>query len=229
MDRLTLILQEEARTPVPHPCIALAYSSHLPDTVWQVASTFWRHETVIRAAVWAYSALIDGDEDILGNEGFARCLMNLTELVSGPNATMDISPDTEAAMVELRFEVAAKIRLQPEILPAWFKLKPAASRRFIAAESKHPPPARSSAGSPCKDEFPLFYSLMAYVHYESPIGDFARTGLLYIIETASNVSELEHWMIESDLATLMASGLGALYSQLSRLSRPCSTRALYGS
>lgn len=28
--------------------------------------------------------------------------------------------------------------------------------------------------------------------------------------------DLEQWIVESDLATLMASGLGALYSQLSR-------------
>lgn len=49
------------------------------------------------------------------------------------------------------------------------------------------------------------------------MGDFARTGLLYIIEAASSTGELERWIAESDLATLMASGLGALYSQLSRL------------
>ena len=48
------------------------------------------------------------------------------------------------------------------------------------------------------------------------MGDFARTGLLYIIESASSSKALETWIVESDLATIMASGLGALYSQLSR-------------
>jgi Retinoic acid induced 16-like protein len=68
-----------------------------------------------------------------------------------------------------------------------------------------------------KEEFPLFYLLIDYVHHEGKVGDFARTGLLYIIEAASSSADLEKWIVESDLATLMASGLGALYSQLSRL------------
>ena len=48
------------------------------------------------------------------------------------------------------------------------------------------------------------------------MGDFARTGLLYLSETAAKSKPLETWMIESDLAPQMASGLGALYSRLSR-------------
>jgi hypothetical protein len=55
-----------------------------------------------------------------------------------------------------------------------------------------------------------------YVHSEGRAGDFARTGLLYLIETASRSKDLEKWLIESDLDTLMATGLGALYSQLGR-------------
>lgn len=58
------------------------------------------------------------------------------------------------------------------------------------------------------------------MHHEGRVGDFARTGLLYIIEAAYTSGDLEKWIVESDLATLMASGLGALYSQLSRLFFP---------
>ncbi len=58
------------------------------------------------------------------------------------------------------------------------------------------------------------------MHHEGRVGDFARTGLLYIIEAASSSIDLEQWIVESDLATLMASGLGALYSQLSRYELP---------
>ena len=54
------------------------------------------------------------------------------------------------------------------------------------------------------------------MHHDGKSGDFARTGLLYLIESATHSASLEQWIIESDLATLMASGLGALYSQLSR-------------
>lgn len=54
------------------------------------------------------------------------------------------------------------------------------------------------------------------MHHDGRVGDFARTGLLYLIESASSSKALERWIVESDLATIMASGLGALYSQLSR-------------
>lgn len=56
---------------------------------------------------------------------------------------------------------------------------------------------------------------MDHVHLEGRTGDFARTGMLYLIETASSSADLELWMVDSDLATYMASALGALYSSLS--------------
>jgi len=62
----------------------------------------------------------------------------------------------------------------------------------------------------------LCYQLIDHVHHEGRIGDFARTGLLYIFESASKSQDLEKWIVGSDLPTLMATGLGALYSQLSR-------------
>ncbi len=109
------------------------------------------------------------------------------------------------------FGIAAKLRLQPNILPVWF--------RPHIQESRHlcePSPSGASASKSGKIEFPLFYFLLDYVHHDRRVGDFARTGLLYIIESAVHTEELERWIVESDLATLMASGLGALYSQLSR-------------
>ncbi|KAK9367392.1 Retinoic acid induced 16-like protein-domain-containing protein [Lipomyces kononenkoae] len=66
------------------------------------------------------------------------------------------------------------------------------------------------------DDFPLFCFLLEFIHHEGRAGEFARTGLLYIVELALPSSSLEQWILESDLGTLMASGLGALYSQLSR-------------
>ncbi|KAK9376939.1 Retinoic acid induced 16-like protein-domain-containing protein [Lipomyces chichibuensis] len=67
-----------------------------------------------------------------------------------------------------------------------------------------------------KNNFPLFYFLLEFIHHEGRTGQFARTGLLYIVELAWPSSPLEQWILESDFGTLMASGLGALYSQLSR-------------
>ncbi len=214
IDRLTSLLKEESRTPAPHPCLSFALSSHLAETLVRVSSAV-PHEAIIGAAIGAFSIVIDGDDDVLNDEHFAQCLLSITDTSSAAER-MHIGLDTEAAMVEHRFEVAAKIRMQPGILPTWFRRKSAARNMSVAAGAEDIHTGSTESHASYKDDFPLFYSLMDYVHYESPIGDFARTGLLYIIEAASSVPELERWVIESDLATLMASGLGALYSQLSR-------------
>lgn len=123
---------------------------------------------------------------------------------------MAVGEDIEADIVELLFGIAAKIRLQPEILPVWFTT--------TSADSSGRPRAQSNdfAGITQKEDFPLCYQLIDHVHHEGRIGDFARTGLLYVFESASKSMTLEQWIVNSDLPTLMASGLGALYSQLSR-------------
>jgi hypothetical protein len=114
--------------------------------------------------------------------------------------------------VELIFSVANNIRLRPDILRAWFAPKEPEAGTSEASDAG----SKEFAGATRKDDFPLFYLLVDYVHREGRTGDFARTGVLYIIETASRSRDLERWLIESDLATLMATGLGAQYSQLSR-------------
>ena len=156
-----------------------------------------------------YNALIDSEEeDFLENDVFAVSLMNFINRTVGSGA-MTVGEDIEADIVELLFGIAAKIRLQPEILPVWFT---------TAADSGRRPRAESNdfAGVTQKEDFPLCYQLIDHVHHEGRIGDFARTGLLYVFESASKSMTLEQWIVNSDLPTLMASGLGALYSQLSR-------------
>ncbi|CAJ0646864.1 5547_t:CDS:2 [Entrophospora sp. SA101] len=63
-------------------------------------------------------------------------------------------------------------------------------------------------------EFFLFAYLLQFVHREGKCGDFARTGLLFIMELADG--QLADYILESDFANIMAAGLGALYSQLPR-------------
>lgn len=121
------------------------------------------------------------------------------------------SDEIGGRLVELLFGIANNIRLQPVILPAWFVPRATLIPRDGESQASS---GTEFAGATRKDEFPLFYLLVDYVHSEGRAGDFARTGLLYLIETASRSKNLEKWLIESDLATLMATGLGALYSQL---------------
>lgn len=169
------------------------------------------NEAIIREAISAFNTLIDTEEeeDFLSDGEFAKSLVAFVGNISGANA-MVVGGETEGEVVELLFAIAAKIRLQPEILPVWFT-----SRNFGESEMQTDETSKFT-GATHKEDFPLFYLLIDYVHHEGRVGDFARTGLLYIIESASHSEELERWIVESDLATLMATGLGALYSQLSR-------------
>jgi hypothetical protein len=165
---------------------------------------------MVRDAVAIYNALIDSEEeDFLENDVFAVSLMNFVNRTVG-TGTMGVGEDIEADIVELLFGIAAKIRLQPEILPIWFTTASSDSDARSVTQKV------DFAGITQKEDFPLCYQLIDHVHHEGRIGDFARTGLLYIFESASKSLTLEAWIVNSDLPTLMATGLGALYSQLSR-------------
>lgn len=100
--------------------------------------------------------------------------------------------------------------MEPDILPVWFKPTSRPPDHESRARSK------SFVGATQKEDFPLCYQLIDRIHHEGRIGDFARTGLLYLFDAVSHSPDLKEWIISSDLPTLMASGLGALYSQLSR-------------
>lgn len=153
---------------------------------------------VIRETLEIFKLLLDSEEgEFIRDRAFADALMGYVSTMSACN--MDQS--SELLLVEVLFAVSTKLRLSPEVLPAWFK--PAVSREALPQESS-------------REDFLLFYLTMNYIHHEGKVGDFARTGLLYLIESAGQWPALEQWIIESDLALLMASGLGALYSQLSR-------------
>lgn len=205
---LTAILNDESRSPAPHLCLQFAAAQQIYTGISKIAATSF-DEGIVRDAVAFYNALIDSEEeDFLENDVFAVSLMNFINRTVG-SGTMAVGEDIEADIVELLFGIAAKIRLQPEILPVWFT---------TATDSDSRPRARSEnfAGVTQKEDFPLCYQLIDHVHHEGRIGDFARTGLLYVFESASKSMTLEQWIVNSDLPTLMASGLGALYSQLSR-------------
>jgi hypothetical protein len=209
IQELTAILSDETRRPSPHLCISFAAAKQVYITISKIATTSY-NEPIIREAVAFFTTLIESEEEeFIESDSFSQSLMNLLVRITGANS-IRLSSETEVEVVELAFGIAAKIRLQPEILPAWFTIRSAeTSQGYKDAQDKF-------IGKTHKEDFPLFYLLIDYIHQEGRIGDFARTGLLYIIESASQSVALEQWLVESDLATLMATGLGALYSQLSR-------------
>lgn len=210
VDRVAALLREESRAPVPHICFQFAARNRIYAAIARVA-TVSQYEPIIRAAVAVFAALVDSEEeDFLSNSHFAKSLMVLVRKVVDSGEYL-IDVETETAILELLFTISAKIRLQPEILPVWFQstVKPEQEDVFVKEK-------KSFVGITQKDDFPLCYLLIDRVHHEGRIGDFARTGLLYVFEATGRSEDLEEWVISSDLPTLMASGLGALYSQLSR-------------
>ncbi|KAK5161616.1 hypothetical protein LTR04_004031 [Oleoguttula sp. CCFEE 6159] len=195
--RLASLIHDESRAPAPHICLSFAASSQIYVTVARLASSS-HHEGIVREAVAVFGALIDSEEDdFLGSATFAKALMSFVGEVTN-SGTVVVGIQTQGDIVELLFGIAAKIRLQPEMLPVWFT--PSAHSELDVK------PVVQKTDS----------QLIDHVHHEGSIGDFARTGLLYVFESASSSEDLEEWLVGSDLPTLMASGLGALYSQLSR-------------
>lgn len=175
-------------------------------TLAQVSSLY-HNELIIHETLDIYKLLLDSEEGTFAEDkAFADALIGYISAIS----TAALEVNTETRMIEVLFVIAAKLRLQPEVLPAWFRPSSKVFGDAFAAEDNIPSP---------KEDFPLFYLTIDYIHYDGRVGDFARTGLLYLIESAGHSAALEQWIIESDLATLMASGLGALYSQLSRCAK----------
>ncbi|KAF9921155.1 hypothetical protein FBU30_008857 [Linnemannia zychae] len=63
-------------------------------------------------------------------------------------------------------------------------------------------------------EFLLFTYLSKFVHREGKSGDFARTGLLFLMELATG--SLGEYILDSDFSSYLTAGIGGLYSQLPR-------------
>ncbi|KAF7197902.1 hypothetical protein HII31_00774 [Pseudocercospora fuligena] len=210
LGRIIALLRDETRAPVPHVCFRFAASKQIYATIAR-AATVSQYEPVIRSSIAVFVSLVDSEEEeFLASEHFAKCLMRLVRKVIESGEVL-VDTETETSILELLFTIAAKIRLQPEILPVWFQstAKPELEDVFVREK-------KSFVGITQKDDFPLCYIFIERVHHEGRIGDFARTGLLYIFEATGRSVNLEEWVLSSDLPTLMASGLGALYSQLSR-------------
>jgi len=208
IEGLKRILESEIQAPAPHLCIEYLASSRAYTVVTRVASSSY-NESIIRETLDLSHILVENEESsFVEDKRFADALIAFVTKIS---TSIPLQVETGSSMLEVVFGIAATLRLQPKILPTWFRPDTRRSEDLTSVDSESGLNPRSP-----KHEFPLFYLLLDYMHHEGKVGDFARTGLLYIIEAATCSETLERWIVESDLTTLMASGLGALYSQLSR-------------
>ncbi|GAN03992.1 conserved hypothetical protein [Mucor ambiguus] len=131
-------------------------------------------------------------------------------------------------LVDLMYTICSKIHGFPALLNIFFHdkqwlttpQKPSttmSSTTTATAAAANTPimtPMVEVSTAPPEYEFLLFTYLLRYIHREGRSGDYARTGLLFLMEMATD--QLGDFILESDFATIMAAGLGALYSQLPR-------------
>ncbi|KAH8554937.1 Retinoic acid induced 16-like protein-domain-containing protein [Umbelopsis sp. PMI_123] len=130
-------------------------------------------------------------------------------------------------LVDLMYIICSKIHGFPALLNIFFHDRqwlttPQKTQHLTTPDQTQPTEnplqvnhQRNSQGEKKPDyEFVLFTYLLRFVHREGRSGDFARTGLLFLMEMATG--QLGDFILESDFATIMAAGLGALYSQLPR-------------
>jgi hypothetical protein len=212
---LNTLLDDESKRVAPYPCLLYVASTQIYIIVSKLALSLEDTQVVVTSTRF-FHILVHGEaEGVLDNKIFARSLIELVRKTTAqiPRTSLDIdqnglSEQDVGHLVELLFSVTTKIRLDPDILPAWFYPE------RDQLEGQDVTSELAFAGATRKNAFPLFYLLIQYVYHDGQMGDFARTGLLFLTETASKSKSLEKWMIESDLATIMASGLGALYSRL---------------
>lgn len=158
---------------------------------------------------------VAADQDlVLGVTAFLQSMMTFNI----------IGRASEHKFCEFMFSTASMMKVYDGLLLSWFQMieKVAGAPALGLATSKtwENVDSNSSAQTLIDNgyhrEFPLFCLLLNYVHHGGKSGEYSRTGLLYLIEVASESEALVNWVLKSDLSSLMASGLCALYSQLSR-------------
>jgi hypothetical protein len=118
-------------------------------------------------------------------------------------------------LVDLMYIICSKIHGFPDLLNIFFH-----DKQWLTTPQKSASTTTSRLGPVEQEhhkpeyEFLLFTYLLRFVHREGRSGDYARTGLLFLMEMATG--QLGDFIFGSDFATIMAAGLGALYSQLPR-------------
>lgn len=202
-------MREDARTAAPLT-IPEAVSSELYTGLSKLAAKL-NDEKVTRDVIAVFGFLLSQDDDLLISASYAQALVLLIETTSRSRSSATLA--TETAILELSFDIAAKLRVQPDAVSAWFT-----ERKDVLDDGHDPNDVTETMfeAQMDKTDFPVIPHFLEHVYQEGRSGDLARTGLLYMFDCATRSSRLEEWIVDSDLSRLLASGLGALYSQLSR-------------
>jgi hypothetical protein len=202
-------LKEDARTPA-QSTLAFATASHFYTDVCSLVARL-DNSDLTRVTVSLLSFLLNTEESLLSSDVFARAAIEI--IISVTSSQGQAREDLRSAVLEFSFDIAAKLRVQTDAVNAWFTEaqdeEGFVTRTQIVLETVFEAPVDGT-------EFRLISHFLDHVYEEGKPGDLARTGLLYMFDCATRSDKLESWIVDSDLSRLLASGLGALYSQLSR-------------
>lgn len=208
-NRLLVALRDDARTQA-RDTLSYALSARVYAGLARLASRV-NDARFLREVLSFFSFFLNVEDELIASEAFAQALIVLIGIID--DAKGGASHELQTAVLQLTFDIAAKLRVQPEALPAWFTEEEEALDEASAANTVTETVFEAPAE---RTNFPLCHHFLKHVYQEGRVGDFARTGLLYMFDSATRSSQLETWIVQSDISRLLASGLGALYSQLSR-------------
>ncbi|KAF8976922.1 hypothetical protein BGZ46_007834 [Entomortierella lignicola] len=126
--------------------------------------------------------------------------------------TMEMLKNLKASTSEDVSDKEAHSQAQGEPYPA--KDSPVSENPVVEATPSTDSQIHPEVAPKSDYEFLLFTYLSKFVHREGKTGDFARTGLLFVMELAKG--SLGEYIMDSDFTSLLSAGVGASYSQLPR-------------
>ncbi|KAK3844126.1 MAG: Retinoic acid induced 16-like protein-domain-containing protein [Linnemannia gamsii] len=140
--------------------------------------------------------------------------VKLLRTCCGPGTEFEENEDYHEDLVDLMYILCSKIHGYPELLNIFFYDRQwlTVPERVMTAASLQ---GHENHQESKRDyEFLLFTYLSKFVHREGKSGDFARTGLLFLMELATG--SLGEYILDSEFSSYLTAGVGALYSQLPR-------------
>ncbi|ORY84972.1 Retinoic acid induced 16-like protein-domain-containing protein [Protomyces lactucae-debilis] len=134
------------------------------------------------------------DDDFLTHEVVCKAHLRLLRFLGHLRIPAD-SEEARESMMELLFAICQKIRHFRPLLAMFFDADAWRARND-----------RPNAESCQEDEFLIFHLLASQMHRTGRAGDFARAGLLMIVESANDSDEVQRWIAESDFPTVQIDG-----------------------
>jgi hypothetical protein len=221
------LVEEEAHTELGSTGLCMEYL--LKHNILQILCNMSENDTpsgILNDTIKFFSSLIDNLNDkFMVHLNVHRPTLQLLNLCISDE---QICQKYDDELVELGFAICTRIASFPELLTIFFNDADRNSKSFSFENLKfskerlnEPPPVQATLSPspaplmklPDESDFLLFNFLVKFIHNEGKSGDYARTGLLLIMEL-KNSSIFKYIVNYSDLSEQLAISLQALFAQL---------------